>query len=309
MFKARKSLMRRKICKSIGLGLLATAMSSTFALADWRKDMGVFRVGISAIDGEPLRAGTFDLFRKMLADTLKMPVEIFQANNASALIDAMASSRIEYAILPATGYATLDVFCSCVVPIAAPVSENGADSVRSVLIVNQNHVTGLSDFKERRIAVGPRSSMTGYMLPYAFLLGGEVSIDKSAFNIVETASQSEAAELFQIGEVDGFFAWENATLNASKSYENEFLKSATESTSLRPAILWRSEPVRFGPHVVRNNLPKEAFEALQAGLLSMEQQEPLAFDSISPELAGGMQAVSQDDYKIAITMVQALAAQ
>jgi len=307
MFKAPISWSLRKFAKAVSLGLVIAALSSSPALADWRSDMGVLRVGISSIEGEALRAGTFDEFRKLLADTLNMPVEIFQANDASTLIDAMASSRIEYAILPAAGYATLDIFCSCVLPIAAPIAENGSDAVRSVFITDQNRIANLADVSGRRIAVGPPASLSGFMLPYAFFQASGKSLENSGAIIVETTSQTEAVKLFHDGEVDGFFAWESATLGSEKSYKNEFLNTADENSELRPVILWRSEPVRYGPHVVRNNLPKEAVDALSSALLSMNEKAPLAYDAVSPELAGGMQTVVRDDYNVVSTMVRALA--
>lgn len=291
------------------MSLLASAILTAPALADWRSDMGVFRVGISALHGEPPRKGSFDLFRKHLSETLNMPVEIFQANDASALIDAVAASRIEYAILPTAGYATLDSFCSCVVPIAAPVSENGADSVRSVFIANQKIIASLNDIEGRKIAVGPASSLTGFMLPHAFFRPQEKRLAESGAQIVQTESQFEAVRLFQAGKVDGFFAWEHATQGAEKLYENEFLDIAGKDSDLEPSVLWRSKPVLYGPHTVRKNLPKEAVDAIREALLSMNEKEPLAYDSVSPELGGGMQAVSRENYSVASQMVQTLAEQ
>lgn len=301
--------MSRKRIKTISMSLFMSAMLTAPALADWRSDMGVFRVGISALHGEPPRKGSFDLFRKHLSDALNMPVEIFQANDASALIDAVAASRIEYAILPTAGYATLDAFCSCVVPIAAPISENGADSVRSVLIANQKIIANLNDIEGRKIAVGPASSLTGFMLPHAFFRPAEKQFGESGADIVQTANQFEAVRLFQAGKVDGFFAWEHATKGAEKRYENEFLDNVGKDSDLEPAVLWRSEAVLYGPHTVRNNLPKEAIDAIRDALLSINEKEPLAYDSVSPGLGGGMQAVSKEDYNVASQMVRTLAEQ
>lgn len=301
--------MSRKRIKTISMSLLASAILTAPALADWRSDMGVFRVGISALHGEPPRKGSFDLFRKHLSETLNMPVEIFQANDASALIDAVAASRIEYAILPTAGYATLDAFCSCLVPIAAPMSENGADSVRSVFITNQKIIASLNDIDGRKIAVGPVSSLTGFMLPHAFFRPAKKQLGESGAQIVQTANQFEAVRLFQAGKVDGFFAWEHAAQGTEKRYENEFLNIAGQVSDLEPAVLWRSEAVLYGPHTVRKNLPKEAMDAIRDALISMNEKEPLAYDSISPELGGGMQAVSKEDYNVASQMVRTLAEQ
>ena len=39
----------------------------------------------------------------------------------------------------------------------------------------------------------------------------------------------------------------------------------------------------------------------------MNEKAPLAYDAVSPELAGGMKTVVRDDYNVVSTMVRALA--
>lgn len=306
MFKAPFSLKRRKLLKIAAIGSVAAFVPNAPALADWRTEMGVFRVGISSFDGNHLRSGKYDVFRSMLKNALDMPVEIFQAHNAAALIDAMASSRIEYAIMPAAGFATLDILCSCAVPVAAPVSQSGANAVRSVLIVDQNRIARLSEIHGKKIAVGPPSSLTASMLPYAFFKVDGKPLSGIDAQIVETSGLGEAISMFGKGQIEGFFAWEFAMAGAQTEYENRFLTGSAYSSDAQPAVAWRSEPVRFGPHVVRSNLPEEVVDTLSEALLSMHEKIPLAYDVAVPDLAGGLSAVTKSDYDTVKHMVRVL---
>jgi phosphonate transport system substrate-binding protein len=79
------------------LGLCAAVAVAAPAFADWRDDLGAFRIGVvmqNSKNYDPLR---FDGFRRIVSETLPLPVEIFQACDAAARIDAVATSRVEAA--------------------------------------------------------------------------------------------------------------------------------------------------------------------------------------------------------------------
>ncbi|MEM9575043.1 MAG: PhnD/SsuA/transferrin family substrate-binding protein, partial [Pseudomonadota bacterium] len=176
MIKVSRLFVKAQFGSIIAATLFVSAQS-LFALqpayADWRQDMGVFRIGIATKDGEPFKEGALEGFRVQASQALAMPVEIFQARDASSLIDAAASSRIEYAILSSLSFVTLDLTCDCALPIAAPTSADGATATRSVLIVDAEEVVSLQDLAGKRLAMGPESSLTGSILPTAqFSLDG-----------------------------------------------------------------------------------------------------------------------------------------
>ena len=80
-------------------GLSAACASA--AHADWRKDLGTFRIGISATDAKSLSPVETGKMSAGYAAALGMPVEIVVLRDYPALIDAQVSSRIEYAIYTA----------------------------------------------------------------------------------------------------------------------------------------------------------------------------------------------------------------
>ena len=78
--------------------IAVSAACTNAARADWRKDLGTFRIGISATDAKSLSAAETDKLTAGYAAALGMPVEVVILRDYPALIDAQVSSRIEYAI-------------------------------------------------------------------------------------------------------------------------------------------------------------------------------------------------------------------
>ncbi|MDP3896520.1 MAG: PhnD/SsuA/transferrin family substrate-binding protein, partial [Mesorhizobium sp.] len=139
------------------------------ARAGWREDLGTFRIGMVAAPGSgPVIEGAAAV-RNAYATALAMPVEIFVARDYGALIDAQASSRIEYAIHSSSSYAAAFRMCGCVEPLVAPVSEDGSQGIRSVLIARAGGPGSTADLSTARIAFGPRDSTASYRLPLAEL--------------------------------------------------------------------------------------------------------------------------------------------
>jgi phosphonate transport system substrate-binding protein len=284
-------------------------VSTQFAFADWRKEMGVFRVGIATNGGEPFKAEALEGFRLQMKRTLAMPVEIFQARDASSLIDAAASSRIEYAILSSLGFVTLDLTCDCVSPIVAPTSEEGATMVRSSLIVNSEKVSNLEDIVGKRLAIGPDNSLTGSILPIAQFSINGAGPTEADIELVRVESVEQAVDALADGGVDGFFGWELATSNSSDVFETSLSAKLKNYPDLETKTIWNSEPVRFGPHVIHKSVPPEAENALRNMLTGLHEEAPLVYQNISPNLAGGLKPVTAQDYISAFTLIRSITRQ
>src|SRR5438445_3471984 len=76
------------------------------ARADWRDDIGTFRIGIVAEPGAGNTVPGLALLTQSFTNALGMKVEFVVARDYAALIEAQANARIEYAIYSATAYAT-----------------------------------------------------------------------------------------------------------------------------------------------------------------------------------------------------------
>jgi phosphonate transport system substrate-binding protein len=286
--------------------MLTMASAPGPALADWRQEMGTFRIGIAKREGERLDPERFEQFREAVSVALSMPVEIFQANSATALIDAQASSRIEYSILTALGYATAYTLCECVEPLVAPVSATGAIGIRSVLLADPARVGEIADLAEIRIALGPENALGGDILPAAEFTWQGKPLAASGLDVVRAESAEDALRMFAEGEVSAVFTWRYVSRSGNTPGDFGPYSRFPGLGKDRYDVLWQSGPVRFGPHAVRRNLPAEARVALRRLLLSLEEEAPLVFDAVSPALGGGFEAVTHADYRTALNAVTSI---
>lgn len=286
-----------------GLVVLAT-MAAAPAQAGWREDIGVFRIGIVVPGGGGAVPGD-EAIRAGFSAALGMPVELFAAKDYAVLVDAQATGRIQYAVHTATSYAAAALLCSCIVPIAAPVGEDGGFGIRSVLIARADGPATAEAAAKARIAFGPADSVTGALLPRAEWRPGGADLTGTEGFLVPVASAEEAERKLVDGEVDAMFGFVRSTDDPS---------SATGGTPqrLRAAgldgtrILWTSPLLRNGPHAVQSTLPAEAKDILSAYLLGLREANPDLYDLVEPRFSGGFAAVSAEDYGSALSLARKL---
>ena len=125
---------------------------------------------------------------------LGLKVEFFVARSYAALIDAQASSRIEYAIYSVSAYASAYQRCECIEPLVAPIGEDGSVGIRSVLIAKDGRLPSTADLAGRRIALLPPDSIAGHQLPLATFQPGckPLSGAETFFRQGESAEAAEA---------------------------------------------------------------------------------------------------------------------
>lgn len=276
--------------------------------ADWRNETGTFRIGVvsSGLPGQEIRK--LEGFRNLVAETLGMPVEIFPVRDAPALVDAVAASRVEYAVMSALGYATAQDICACVEPVAAPVGREGATAVRSVLVADSGAVPRISALAGQSVATGPEDSLGGDLLPAAGFRWQGRALGESGLDIVHAATTQQALRILADGDVVAAFLWEYVRPGSPAAFSDGPRAWLDEVAPDRFTVVWRSDPVRFGPHAVRREVPGEVKTALRRLLVGLDRQAPDTYDSVSPLLGGGFEAVTDDEYRSAVALVSAIKA-
>ena len=293
--------------------VLAVMSLTGLAHADWRQDMGTFRIGISATDAKPLTASDIDKLQSGYAAALNMPVEIIILRDYPALIDAQVSSRIEYAIYTSAAYATAWQLCECVEPLAAPVQTSGATGIRSVLIMNAGAIFTRLDLNGIRIGIPGRDSTSGFAVPLAEYSVGTRALapDERFFSFF--TGMAETASSFAQGKIDGFFGWVSSN-SAGPIKGAGIMGNGADGTfsangvTLETKVPWTSSLLRFGPHAVRRSLDAEAKSALRNHLLGLDEEQTDLLSLLPPHDISRFADVAQEDYRSAIAAVKAAAA-
>ncbi|MGB7432829.1 MAG: PhnD/SsuA/transferrin family substrate-binding protein [Ahrensia sp.] len=287
-------------------GLIAsTALSATHAMADeaWRAQNPIFVIGVARDSSAPRGAEQYERFRRVVEQAINMPVDIFVGANLASLIDAHASGRVDYAAMPLLGYYTANSLCDCSEPLVAPTTEDGATGIRSVLLVKPGTVNRIGDLSGRTIAYGPAASLHGSLVPQVEFLFDGKPLMQSGLSLVETDSFEATLALLNAGEADAAFGWSYANANTTATFDDSFATRAKQSYNMDLVPLWESQALPLGPHLIGRDVPDSIKRALRETMLSLHTQHPLAFDEISPQLAGPLRSVNAFEYREALTII------
>ncbi|MEL6921767.1 MAG: PhnD/SsuA/transferrin family substrate-binding protein, partial [Pseudomonadota bacterium] len=109
-------------------------------------------------------------FTAYLQETLDMPVDLFAARDGVALVDAIASGQIEYAIMSGMGYATTQKLCACAMALASPSTVDDQTHIASVLIAPE----GIDVASVQAALAGPPSDFATNQVPSTIVQTGSV---------------------------------------------------------------------------------------------------------------------------------------
>jgi phosphonate transport system substrate-binding protein len=291
--------------------LIATALIVTWtslSFADWRKDLGVFRIGIIESEAAKLSPGELDRMRTAYADALAMPIEIIRARDFPALIDAHASSRIEYAIYSAAAYSTAYLLCECIEPLAQSVGADGSTGTRTVLLLDAS-LSQAQMPKSKGIAVPGKNSLNGFGVPLSSYgaFTGRLTGNEEWLTFVRDTNT--ASKQYADGTVDGFFATvKNTALLVTALQQDTPLSTAIAASGRKTKAVWISNPISNGPHAVRKNLANEAKGILSVFLIDLAEKNPDLNDILLPANDVRFVKVAHGAYTSAITATKMLAA-
>ena len=275
---------------SLFVSMGITFLSVDASTAEWRKEVGVFRVGlVSAGDTQGVISRT-EPFRLALSEALGLEVEIFPVKETNALIDAMISGRVEYAILSPTAYALAWVLCECVEPLVVPRSGDSTDAYRTILIARPDGPSSLAQLEGTTIGLLARDSFTGYALARHLFAKEEPQLDARALDFGVKAAGEATIDAFAAGEYGTLLGWSSMTGDPSTGYTRGTLTRLHELSGQgdeRYKVIWQSPEIPHHPHVILKKLDGEAKLILRSLLTSMYENDPVAYDSIEPVFGGG----------------------
>jgi phosphonate transport system substrate-binding protein len=305
---------RGRFALSVGCCVMVLMFAqAASALADWREETGVFRIGIAA-RAEPVAAAAgAEPFRLALEEKLAMPVEIVPLRDYSAIAAALAASRLEYAVISSFAYATAWVQCECVEPLVIPRGGDGITSYSMVLVTGPQGPGSLSSLSGARVAAIRSRGFGGVDLALSELRQAGLPLafptDDDASGSVQTLQSfddGEAAILaFLDGQADAILGWSTLTGDPSSGYSRGTLSRIAElrgsATGYR--VLWKSSPIPQRVHAVRQNLAGEAKTLLRELLSGMFSADPVAYDSIEPIFGGGFVSARHGQFEALLPLI------
>ncbi|WP_421914563.1 PhnD/SsuA/transferrin family substrate-binding protein [Mesorhizobium sp.] len=296
----------KHLFKVYAAAMLLGASWSGPARADWRDDIGTFRIGLVAEPGAgntvPGLAALTDAYTKALG----MKVEFVVARDYAALIEAQASARIQYAVYSATAYATALQRCGCVEPLVAPVDSDGAIGIHSILLTRGGKVQDIAAMDGHRIAMAPSDSVGGSLLPLAALAAEGIKVPEDAPFLIHANSATAAEAMLVDGGAEAMFGWARVAADGQSEVAGG-TEARLEAAGIGKSELktvWTSGMLRYGPHAVRGDLDPEAKRRLTVFLTNLRSMSPDIYDLLETKHSGGFAAAAPKDYEMAVAIVR-----
>jgi phosphonate transport system substrate-binding protein len=271
--------------------------------ADWREDMGTFRVAIAADGNAALAAAKAEPFRLALEKALSMPVEIVTARDYGALIEAAGRSRIEYSVMSSTAFAALIASCECMEPLVLASSGDGANSFEAQLIVRGDGPAAIDGLKGRKIGVVGGRTIGAPMVALHEMVSAGLDAGGGQAEIVTLATASDAVEALASGGVDAILGWGAVGgTGGAEGSGTQRLIAARAAGAFPYTVLWRSSPIPYRVHAVRKDIAGEAKSILRSTVTGLFGSDPVAYDAIEPAFGGGFVAARSAQFEVLAEM-------
>jgi phosphonate transport system substrate-binding protein len=291
------------------LAALAFLAGARVAHAAWQDTHKALRVGFLTTDGAAYDLRKLEPFRAYLQAASGMPVELVPAGSYTALIDAQATDRVQYAIHSATSYVTTVARCSCVEPLAVPAAFNGARGFYAIILARaDSDIRAAADAIGKSLAVTAGDSIAGRLVPLKYLARAGIDPASHFASVMEAADPAKAIAALQAGFVDLAVGWSSLTGNAATGYDFGVLTGLVRAGMLSMdsvRVVWQSPLIPFGPHAVRSDVPDDLKAKLLNALKAMAATAPVALDAVdrSPIGGGGFAEIKPADYAVIADLI------
>ncbi len=279
------------------------------ARADWRTDLGTFRIGmVSGIDPRA-DVARVEPFRLAIAEAIGMDVEIVPFRNFPTLVSAQAAGRVEYSILSSAAFSTGWVSCECLEPLASVSDDDGSNTISAIVVARDNGPSTIAGLEGKPvIAIDGRSLGVFDFAKFQMAKQG-TNLDMIAGDLKKTTIANSALDEFERGAFDAIVGWSSLSGDHSQGYSKGTLQllASRNTDSIRGyKLIWKSDPVPLTTHVVRKNMNAEAKTILHKVLENMFETDPVAYDSIEPVHGGGFVTIKQSDFAPFIEFIRSL---
>lgn len=276
------------------------------ALADWKADYQVLKVGILSGENEQDRLERNEPLRAFLEGKLGVKVEIFTAGNYDGVVQALAADQIEIARLGSSSYAAAYTATDGgVVPTLTGINKDGSTGYYSIITVRcDSGYTTLDDLKGKTLAFADPDSTSGYAVPFYNLV--QQGYDPKDFFAAVPFSGSHEAGVQGVvnGTFDAAATWQDSEV--SGVYQRMVGKGLIQDGEV--CAIWESPEITSGPWAFRNTLPEDLIEDVTAAIEAFPKEDPegyAKYESIDPtdeNPATGFVRVNHDRYQWIIDM-------
>ncbi|MGC8229310.1 phosphate/phosphite/phosphonate ABC transporter substrate-binding protein [Pseudobacillus badius] len=242
------------------------------------------KMGVIPTDDNADVSAMYEPVAEYLKKETGMNVELFLANDYTAVIEAMKNDKIDIARLGAFSY-ILAADQTKVEPLVAEVSKKTGDKFYTSLLVTQSgsSIKSIKDLKGKTVAFVDPASSSGNLVPRKWLLDNGIDADKDLKEVIYSGGHDASVLAVENKKVDAAFV-------AVNIYEDMKEKEMASNT----VDLEESEKIPTQPIIANSNLDSQTIEKLRTAFMEMDKNAPEILDSFKE--AQGFTSVADKDY-------------
>jgi phosphonate transport system substrate-binding protein len=265
----------------LAAALLAVALAGCGAGASAGAD--TLRVGLIPNQNPEKVEAQYEPLEEHLSGELGMDVELSVPTSYNAVVEAMASERLDLAYFGGLTYVQARERTD-VKPLVTEINpETGTTRYGSVIIVPaESGIREVEELEGKTFAFGSVSSTSGSLYPSIMLDRAGIDYRTDLGEKIYTGGHDAAAQAVANGRVD------------AGGLEDRILRDLQEKGVIQEdavRVIARSEPIEGYPWVVRESLPDELEEEIANAFIDIEDPELL--DLLRAE---GYERVDAEDY-------------
>ncbi|TPG45477.1 phosphate/phosphite/phosphonate ABC transporter substrate-binding protein [Roseomonas nepalensis] len=273
----------------------------------WAAEVPLIRVGVLGGENESDRLGRYEGYRRLLEETFGVPARLFLAADFAGVVQALGAGRIDLAAIGPAVYAAawLDTNGG-VEPLLVAEQEDGSASYVGVMVVRADSgIADLQGMRGRSLAWPDPNSASGYLIPRFALRRAGIDPNTYFARTGFAGGHEQAVVAVVQRQYDAAFTWASGQGDPAAGFSRGNLHAMVEKGMLDMRdlrIVWRTEPVIYGPLTVRKALPEAFKEDLRVFHLALPAAHPAIYRAIERGAGTGYREVTHEQFQLLIDM-------
>jgi phosphonate transport system substrate-binding protein len=260
--------------------LTATAMTAILGSSAFAQDaITEFNIGILGGENAQDRLASNECFRVAVEESLGVPVKLFTPADYDGVIQGLLGGTIDYAVLGASAYAKIYLTDPEAVEVQS-TTQNVDESTGYYSIGfarADSGITSMDDAKGKVFAFADPNSASGYLIPGAELTEKYGTLEEYFGEVKMSGGHEQTI----VGVANGDFAagvsWADGLGNWEDGFTNGAFRKAADSglVDMNELVeIWRSNLIPNGPFVIRQALPQDVKDKVNALVDNMWATDP-----------------------------------
>ena len=269
------------------------------AFSEWRQEVKEFKIGLSGGENEADRLKNYECYRAYLEEKLNIPVKFYPASDVAGIIHGLLGKTIDYASVGPSAYAAIYIDDpDSIEPVVTVRESDGSDGYKSAIYVrSDSNIYSLADLEGRSMGWSDPNTTSGYLVP-SFELYQRGLNPSEFFSRTGFAGGHEQAVISVLnGQYDAGATWVSGQGPVEEGYSRGMLRNM-----IKLRVIWLSDLIMNGPHIIRKDLPEDFKEKITKLNLALVEEDNQCFKEITMGESQGFIRVSHENYENVVEM-------